>query len=157
MIFIILFLLTAILPGQSIEIFETFGEYEAHLTPDKDKTYVVNYWATWCGPCVKEMKYFEQLHETYKNSGVEVVLVSIDFKNQYEKRLVPFVKNRNLHSRVIHMRDPKTNDWIDKVDPSWSGALPATQIIRGDRKVFMERNFEDFASLEEVVSPFLDN
>lgn len=141
--------------GQSIEIYESFDDYEAQLTPDEDKVYVVNYWATWCAPCVREMKYFEQLNEKYKSDNVEVVLVSIDFKNQYDSRLVPFVEKRDLQSRVIHMRDPKPNNWIDRVDPTWSGAIPATQIIKGDKKIFMERNFEDLHSLETVVQPFI--
>ena len=55
------------------------------------------------------------------------------------------------------MADPKTNDWIERVDPEWSGAIPATQIISGEKKIFVERSFEDLASLEEILHPFLEN
>jgi len=141
--------------GQDLEKYGDYDTYQSQVVSNPDKIYVINYWATWCGPCVKEMKYFEQLDQKYKGKGVEVVLVSIDFENQYDRRLVPFVAKRKLQSRVVHMYDPKTNVWIDKVDPSWSGAIPATQIIHGDKKIFMERSFEDLASLEEVLLPFL--
>jgi len=156
-IFLFFFLSSAfICAGQQIESFESFDDFEAKLS-ESNKTLVVNYWATWCAPCIKELVYFEELEEKYKDQDVEVILVSLDFKNQYDRRLIPFVEKRGLKSRVIHLADPKTNDWIDKVDPSWSGSIPATQIIRGNKKIFMERSFDDLASLEEVLHPFLDN
>jgi len=142
--------------AQQIESFDSFDDFQSELSKS-DKTLVVNYWATWCAPCIKELVYFEELDEKYKDQDVEVVLVSLDFKNQYDRRLVPFAEKRGLTARIIHLTDPKTNDWIEKVDPSWSGAIPATQIIRGEKKIFMERSFDDLASLEEVLLPFLDN
>ena len=155
---IVLFLLTYSILGtaQEIDRFESFDDFQANLS-QSDKILVVNYWATWCAPCIKELVYFEELDEKYEDLNVEVVLVSLDFKNQYDKRLVPFVQKRGLKSRVIHLADPKTNDWIDKVDPDWSGSIPATQIISGDKKIFMERSFDDLESLVEVLEPFLDN
>ena len=59
------------------------------------KTYVVNFWATWCAPCVKELPHFETLQENYSDS-VEVILVSLDFPHQYETKLKPFIQNIQL-------------------------------------------------------------
>ncbi len=148
--------LAVICSGQEIERYDSFDDFQSKLS-ESSKTLVVNYWATWCAPCIKELVYFEELHEKYKDQQVEVVLVSIDFKNQYDRRLVPFVEKRGLQARVIHLADPKTNDWIERVDPEWSGAIPATQIISGEKKIFVERSFEDLASLEEILHPFLEN
>lgn len=141
--------------AQSIEQYSEFTEYREALRPDKEKVYVVNYWATWCGPCVKEMPYFEKLQDNHPE--IEVVLVSIDFANQYEKRLVPFIEKKNLQSRVIHMADPKTNTWIDMVDPSWSGSIPATEIYQGDKHIFLEREFKDYKDLETTFLSFINS
>jgi len=143
--------------AQDVERYSQFDDYMSHLATDDDKVYVVNYWATWCAPCIKELKYFEELGQKFKDQDVEVVLVSIDFENQYDKRLIPFIQKRGLTSRLIHMTDPNTNIWIDKVDPAWSGSIPATQIIKGKKKVFLEKSFEDLASLEKEITPFLNN
>src|SRR5471030_2436347 len=59
-----------------------------------DTTYVINFWATWCAPCVKELPAFEKLNENYKDKKVKVLLVSMDFKQDYEKKLIPFVRKK---------------------------------------------------------------
>lgn len=117
------------------------------LHKDDNKIYVVNFWATWCLPCVKELPYFEYLGQQYKNSNVEVILVSLDFPNQKTTRLLPYINKKKLLSKVIHLDDPNEQVWIAKVSEDWSGAIPATLIYsRYDRK-FFEKSF----SYDELV------
>ena len=85
--------------AQQVEVYDSYDEFEAELIQNSDKTYVVNFWATWCAPCVKELPHFEDLRAAHKNGNVEVVLVSLDFKNQYERRLLPFLKKKEYKSR----------------------------------------------------------
>ena len=132
--------------------FEGFQDY---LSKKSDKVLVVNFWATWCVPCVKELPYFEEAHQYYADSDVEIILVSLDFSNQLDKRLVPFVDDRNIQSEVIVLDDPDANAWIDKVDPSWSGAIPATMVKHGDKKSFYEQSFHSFEELKSIIQPFL--
>jgi len=94
-----------------------------------DTTYVINFWATWCAPCVKELPYFEKLNQKYTDKKVKVILVSQDFSKQLEKKLKPFLEKNKLQSEVLVLIDPDANSWIDKVNPAWSGAIPATVII----------------------------
>ncbi len=140
--------------GQLIERYSDFNEYEVAVRTKKNKVYVVNYWATWCGPCVKELPFFEKLTEKYPE--IEVVLVSIDFADQYESKLLPFVEKRKIQSRVIHMSDPKANDWIDRVDPSWSGSIPVTVFYKADKKLFLEKEFPTFKKLEATFLDFIN-
>jgi thiol-disulfide isomerase/thioredoxin len=128
-----------------------FKSFEPLLHINNDTTYVVNFWATWCKPCVAELPYFEQLHEAYKAKKVKVLLVSLDFSSQIEKKLIPFLEKRPLQSTVIVLDDPDANSWIDKVDASWSGAIPATVIFKGTKRGFFERSFENYAELVEVM------
>ena len=103
-----------------------------------DTTYVINFWATWCSPCVKEIGYFEELHRNYADSKLKVILVSLDFPNTLDRRVVPFIKDKEITAPVVLMTDLNYNDWIDRVDPSWSGAIPATLIFNKDQRVFLE-------------------
>ena len=104
-----------------------------------DTTYVVNFWATWCSPCVKEIGYFEEVHQKYSGSKVKVILVSLDFPNQLERRVVPFVREKQITAPVKLMTDLNYNSWIDQVDPSWSGAIPATLIFNKKNRIFLEK------------------
>ena len=106
-----------------------------------DTTYVINFWATWCSPCIKEIGFFEDLHKAYKSQNLKVILVSLDFPNQLEKRVVPFVTERKIAADVRLMTDLDYNSWIDLVDPSWSGAIPATLIYNKRSKQFFEKEF----------------
>ncbi len=139
--------------GQSSDviIYESFDEFEHLLKKEDDKIHVINFWATWCTPCIKEMPNFEQLQEKYPDK-VDVIFVSLDFRNQYESRLIPFLKKRDIKSNVVMLGDPKVNNWIDKVDPSWSGAIPASYFYKGKQKRFQEKEYHSLIELEQELS-----
>jgi len=137
--------------------YETFDEFEPLLHQNNDTTYIINFWATWCGPCVKELPYFEQLHEDHQDDKVKVVLVSLDFRKKLETKLVPFLNDRKIASEVVVLLDGKASKWIDRVDPSWSGAIPITLIRKGEDLVFYEKVFHSYAELEEIVNPFIND
>lgn len=104
-------------------------------------TYVINFWATWCMPCVKELPFFERLNEDYKDKNVKVILVSLDFPKKIESQLLPFLERKKINSTVYVLDDPDANSWIEKIDKSWSGAIPATIIYKGENKSFYEKSF----------------
>lgn len=143
-------------PGKDIKVVDYAG-LEAYLAEYSDKTLVVNFWATWCVPCVKELPYFEELTAKYDDDELVVVLVSLDFTSQIDKRLKPFLAKHQLKSKVILLDDPDQNVWIDKVDPSWSGAIPVTFIRKNGKQKFFEGSFEDYNDLNTFIQSFINS
>lgn len=145
----------AISNSTSVKKFD-FEELLAYFeTKNSQKTFVVNFWATWCAPCVKELPYFEQLNTNYKSKNVEVILVSLDFPKHIETKLIPFLQKRGLESEVVLLDDVDSNTWIPKVNEDWSGAIPATIIYNADKSVFYERSF-DYKELENELQKFIN-
>lgn len=136
--------------AQKVAVFDNYAALENTVLSDKNTIYVVNFWATWCAPCVKELPYFEKLNA--ENKQVKVVLVSLDFKNQFESKLVPFLERKSINSEVVLLTDKEYNTWLPAVDKEWSGSIPATLIINNGKRVFAERTFSSFEELNDYVN-----
>lgn len=115
---------------------------EPLLNKKDDKTYVINFWATWCKPCIKELPYFEKLNENYAGKNVEVILVSLDFPQHFDTKLKTYIKENDLKSKVVALDDPDMNSWIPKINEKWTGAIPATIIYNKKQRQFYEQSFE---------------
>ncbi len=139
-----------------IAVYEKFDALAPLLTQNNDTTYVINFWATWCKPCVQEMPYFEQLHQEYQGKKVKVILVSLDFSRQLESKLLPFVTDRKLQPEVVALTDSNYNAWIDMVTPEWSGAIPITIVRKGDQKHLILQELEDYEELDTIVKKFVN-
>ncbi len=137
-----------------LEVYD-FNGLKPFLNKKDDKVHVINFWATWCGPCVKELPYFEKLNEVYAEKNVEVILVSLDFPHLYDSKLKPFIKEENLKSKVIALDDVDMNTWIPQIDSTWSGSIPATLIYKNDDFKFFEQSFT-YDELEKEVKLILN-
>lgn len=116
-----------------------------------DKVKVINFWATWCAPCVKELPLFERLNN--ERPDVKVILVSMDLDlDPNPEKVYMFITRKNIKSEVVLLNEPDPNSWINKVEKEWSGALPATIIINpktGQRK-FIEKELHE-GDLEKLI------
>lgn len=118
-----------------------------------DTLYVVNFWATWCEPCIEELPIFEKLTERYADRPVKVVLVSMDFRKQVETRVAPFVQRNQLKSTVVFMDEKTPDKWIRTVNADWSGVIPATWLIGRNGEQFFEKKLK-FKELEAAVKGY---
>ena len=154
-IIVILLLFSCNEPSKdTIEVVDFEGLYNKIDLSD-DKTYVLNFWATWCAPCVKELPYFEDVNKEFKDKNTEVILVSLDFPSQIESKLKPYLKKNKIKSKVILLDDSKMNTWVPKVSEQWDGGIPATLIVNASNYNFYPKPFkkeELFTEINKVLN-----
>jgi thiol-disulfide isomerase/thioredoxin len=153
-------LVTAILSasGMRAQEIERIGipELEKILSASDDRLYVVNFWATWCAPCVKELPHFEKISAEYEPEKVKFILISLDFPSQIDKQLIPFLKKNKITLPVSVMTNLDYNEWIDKVDSSWQGNIPATLLFNNaaGRRLFIPDEVEE-TELRRAITELL--
>jgi thiol-disulfide isomerase/thioredoxin len=138
------------LHAQKAELIK-LDKFQRLINTKSDQIQVINFWATWCAPCVKEMPLFEKLNQERKD--VRVLLVSMDIDLDPDPQKVEkFIDRKKILSRVVILDERNPNSWISKIDQRWSGALPATLIINstnGKRK-FIEHEIHE-GDLEKMI------
>ena len=131
-IFYILLIISINCSAQHIQVIK-FNDLKQRVFNQSDTTYVVNFFASWCAPCLKEIPAFLQLIDSSQNSKTKVLLVSVEFKIDAEKNLEPII-NKYLLPPIYLLDEPNGNIWINEIDNNWSGAIPATLIVKKNRK-----------------------
>jgi len=139
--------------GIEVRVFDYEG-LKPLFIPDNDTLYVINFWATWCKPCIKELPYFNRIHHDFHDQPVKVVLVSLDMVEHARTGLIPFILKNNIDPEVILLDDPDANNWIPQIDKNWSGSIPATLFIKGNNRSFHENEFE-YEALKSLILSFL--
>ena len=135
----------------SPKIYEKFEDMEHLFHINNDTTYLINFWATWCKPCVQELPLFERLLNELKGEKYKSILVSLDFPNKIESKLIPFIKDNKLMSEVVVLTDGKQQQWIDKVDKDWDGAIPVSLIYKKAKSKFLYGEVHDYEELKKEV------
>lgn len=143
--------------AQEIQVIK-FPELQKMIGEKDEGIKVINFWATWCKPCVEELGYFEELTEQYAGEKVQVILVSFDFVEDLETRVARFVQKKQLKSKVVLLDETDYDSFINKISPEWSGAIPATLFVNTDtgKKEFYEKQFKK-GELQTAVQSFMKN
>ncbi|MGJ8683974.1 MAG: TlpA disulfide reductase family protein [Nonlabens sp.] len=118
-----------------------------------DKVQVINFWATWCKPCVDELPAFEKLQSNYGDQ-VEVILISLDDVENLESKVNPFLATHSIQSQVKLLDHPYAAEYIPLVDEHWDGAIPVTLFKYKNESKFFNKEF-DFNELEQEVETLL--
>lgn len=128
-----------------------FDALEKRLNTTSDQIQVINFWATWCAPCVKELPLLENLN-TKSNLDVKITLINLDYADDLDK-VNAFISRKNIRSEVLLLDEIDYNSWIDKVDKNWSGAIPATLIFnpKSGKRKFVEKELKE-GELERLIA-----
>lgn len=149
--FLTFFTGNSVFTDRKIEVIK-FEQLEELINQESEGVKIINFWATWCKPCIKELPYFEALEKEIDGIPIKVYLISMDFPEEVDKKVKAFVERRNIESEVKLLDETDFNAFIDKVDARWSGAIPATIIIndRTKSRAFLEKELLE-GELEEQI------
>lgn len=123
------------------------------VEPINDKIKVINFWATWCAPCIEELPYFEEIGSQYMDE-IEVHLISLDDAKNIDSAVQPFLEENKIKSNVLLLDDPYAAEWIPIIDSHWDGAIPVTLIVSKNKKQFYNKALTQ-SELEDAVNNFL--
>jgi thiol-disulfide isomerase/thioredoxin len=149
---IIIFLVLSIhqIQAQEIRVIK-FAELQEIISSNSSfPIQIINFWATWCAPCVKELPLFEKLNAE-NNESIKITLINLDFADKLDK-VKSFVDRKKMKSETLLLDEIDYNQWIDKVDKHWGGAIPATLVInpKNGKRKFIERELEE-GELEKLI------
>lgn len=136
-----------IVPAGAADLLQRVRTGDARVT-------VLNVWATWCGPCREEFPDLLRLREAYRESGLDLMLVTGDFDEQLEEARA-FLASHDVDFETF-IKTGRDMEFINTLNPEWSGALPATFVFDGEgrRRDFWEGK-ASFEEMEQRVLPVL--
>jgi thiol-disulfide isomerase/thioredoxin len=150
MTFLVL-LLSLALQAQTEDLV-SLDRFQQMVQDEKEQIQVVNFWATWCAPCIKELPLLERLTKNNKEVLVRLVSMDMDLDPNPDK-VRKFAIRKNIQSQVLILNERNPNQWIDKIDKAWSGALPATLVInnKNGKRKFVEKELHE-GDLERMIA-----
>jgi len=131
-----------------------YDELKSVIQKEDGKLYVVNFWATWCKPCVEELPGFMAVNEQFKdNPDFKMILVSMDNKKLLNTKVKKFIQNNNIDADVYLLDDlQRMNEWIPAIDKNWSGAIPSTVFYKNGKKILFREFQMTRYELEDIIN-----
>ncbi len=131
-----------------------YDELKSIIQKEDGKLYVVNFWATWCKPCIEELPHFMEVNELYKSDpNFKMILVSLDNEKALDTKVKRFIESNHLNVDVYLLDDnKKMNEWIPATDKTWSGAIPATIFYKNKKKVYFKELQMTQYELEDIIN-----
>lgn len=145
-------LLSLNVSAQEVEVVK-FSDLQKKILYAEAPLTVFNFWATWCGPCIKELPHFDALGK--ENKDVKVYLVSIDFQGELEK-VKSFIAKRSLQSDVLFLDEKDPDSYMGKVSNDWTGAIPATLFVTDLGKTYFHEKAFTKEELETTIKKYLN-
>ena len=137
--------------NQKIEIGKHESVFE-NFQKNNDTLYVVNFWATWCAPCVEEMPHFTAANEKFKTEKFTMVLISLDRSKDFETKMKPFIVENNIKADVYLLDDnARMNTWIPLINKQWDGQIPITVFYKNGKQIGFVPNTLNQETLEKII------
>jgi thiol-disulfide isomerase/thioredoxin len=121
---------------RSIKITELENTIKESKTP-----LIVNFWATFCVPCLQEIPYFQEIANQYKSNDVSLLFVSLDMKEAYPIKVNDMAKKLKLTYPVVWLNETNADYFCPRIDTTWTGGMPSSLFVNnatGYHKFFEE-------------------
>ena len=139
--------------GLNFPVYTKYAEVEPFFRQKNDNiTYIVNFWATWCRPCIREKEHFEQLTRESSRDDLQVIMISVDKEEDVPTKMKDFVAERPLALPVVAFTDNFYDGWIYKVAPAWQrSSIPVTLFYRNGKRYFNKGQISSYRELTSLV------
>ena len=146
----VLFFQFSLLHAQEIKKIK-ITELETYIS-QSNHPLIVNFWATFCGPCIRELPYFQTMTAKYKDAHVELLLVSLDLPNYYPSKIAAFAREKNILGQISWLNETNADYFCPLIDKSWTGGIPSTLFVNNQTSFrrFYERQLTE-AQLEQNI------
>jgi thiol-disulfide isomerase/thioredoxin len=128
-------MLAGLSPAQDIKSISKTDELKTIMDSNKGKVVIINFWATWCKPCVREFPELVKLYNAYKDKGFSLVFISADVPEEIKSKVVPFLNTQGVDFVTYYNGFDKPEDLINYIDKDWQGAIPSTYIYDKDGNI----------------------
>jgi len=117
---------------------------------------IVNFWATYCVPCIEEIPYFQKAVARYKDKNIELLLVSLDLPSYYPDKIASFAQGKEFKAPIVWLNETNADYFCPKVDKRWSGGIPASLFVNNQThfRKFFERQLTE-PQLDITISEML--
>ncbi|MDO9153540.1 MAG: TlpA disulfide reductase family protein [Paludibacter sp.] len=143
-------------PATELRVLQ-YEELKSIIEQNDDVLYIVNFWATWCSPCVEELPDFMEVNAEFdKNPKFKMILVSLDNIKELESEVKPFIAKHKIGTNVYLLDDNKRmNEWIRAFHTDWSGSIPATAIYKNGKKLYFVEDKLNKTELKQLINKYL--
>ncbi|WP_116106628.1 TlpA disulfide reductase family protein [Lewinella sp. IMCC34191] len=145
---------TILSPASAPKIYQDYVAVAPLFEQQGDTTYLINFWATWCKPCLEELPLLQQLSEDHADDALQIILVSLDTEPSAIDRIPAYLKEQRIELPTIVLTD-EGNEWKRNLDDKWDGSLPTTLIYRKELRYVYRRPFMSMPDVSGAVAPLV--
>jgi len=138
-----LFLCHFVVSGQDLQAMK-IDDLDKFIT-SRTRPAVINFWATWCVPCVEEMPWFNKILNEKRHKNIELVFISLDNPKGGSQKIEEFIRRKNLNATFVWLQESDADVFCPRIEESWGGTIPATLFVNH------QSNYRRF--VEEQISP----
>ncbi|HEY6400431.1 MAG TPA: TlpA disulfide reductase family protein [Blastocatellia bacterium] len=102
-----------------------FGKFKDSA---KGKVLVLNFWATWCGPCVAEFPELVAIDAKYRDKGVKFVGITADDAEDVQPKVIPFIKKHQVKFDIVQQNLEDSEELMNQITKDWNGVIPVTVV-----------------------------
>lgn len=141
----------------TVELVGSAAELKERIAALQGKTVVVNFWATWCPPCVEEFPHLVELQKNYADQNVVLLTASHDDAADLDEKVKPFLTEHGVKDHAVLVSVDDEAEFIDAWDKEWSGEFPTTWIFKPDGTMLQrlqgEKSYDEFEqALKEALA-----